>query len=205
MWWCWWGGRTQPNESGLPNWDVIGARLEKRGGRGGKFRHLSSLSGIQLLEETISKTKIWHQVCPGPGNTKSEGKQRGGREELNKREAVSPCAPAVSLPPLSYEIRLWNASAHASQKKVLIANVFLFKVTLSKVYQGFRRKNTFFCLAKLGLHLIHFFFTPAAKKECSATQPPTVVRKMEAQLEYIHIACTFLHVWHRFASSIAAY
>ncbi len=28
------------------------------------------------------------------------------------------------------------------------------------------------------------------------TLPPTVVCKMEAQLEYVHIACTFLHVWH---------
>ena len=31
-----------------------------------------------------------------------------------------------------------------------------------------------------------------------STQPPTVACKMEAQLEYVHIAFTFLHVWRRF-------
>ena len=30
------------------------------------------------------------------------------------------------------------------------------------------------------------------------TQPPTVVCKMEDQLEYMHIAYAFLHVWLRF-------
>ena len=29
------------------------------------------------------------------------------------------------------------------------------------------------------------------------TQPSTVVYKMEAQLEYMHIACTFLHIWRQ--------
>ena len=37
------------------------------------------------------------------------------------------------------------------------------------------------------------------KKKKAPTQPPTVTCKMEAQSEYIHIAHTFLHVWHRFA------
>ncbi len=31
-----------------------------------------------------------------------------------------------------------------------------------------------------------------------STQPPTVVCKMEAQLEYVHIAYTSLHVWPQF-------
>ncbi len=36
-------------------------------------------------------------------------------------------------------------------------------------------------------------------------QPPTVVGKMEAQSEYVRVACTFSHVWHRFACSVGAY
>ena len=39
---------------------------------------------------------------------------------------------------------------------------------------------------------------------CSQTQPSTVACKMEAQSEYVHIACTFLHVWHQFACSVDA-
>ncbi len=43
--------------------------------------------------------------------------------------------------------------------------------------------------------------------ECvyGTTQPPTVVRKMEAQLQYIHTAYTFLHNWRRFVCSVGAY
>ncbi len=37
------------------------------------------------------------------------------------------------------------------------------------------------------------------------TQPPKVICRMEAQLEYIHIAYTFLHVWCRFVCSVGAY
>ena len=39
----------------------------------------------------------------------------------------------------------------------------------------------------------------------SLTQPPTVGCKMEAQLEYIHIAYTFLQAWRRFVSSVGDY
>ena len=37
------------------------------------------------------------------------------------------------------------------------------------------------------------------------TQPPTPVCAMEAQSTYVHIACTFLHVWCRFVCSVGAY
>ncbi len=38
-----------------------------------------------------------------------------------------------------------------------------------------------------------------------AAQPPTVVCKIEAPLEYVHIAYMFLHVWHQFVRSVGAY
>ncbi len=38
-----------------------------------------------------------------------------------------------------------------------------------------------------------------------ASQPPRVVCKMEAQLEYVHVAHTFLHVLRRFVCSVGAY
>ncbi len=38
------------------------------------------------------------------------------------------------------------------------------------------------------------------------TQPPTLVCKVEAQLEYAHaVAYTSLHVWRRFVCSVGAY
>ena len=36
-------------------------------------------------------------------------------------------------------------------------------------------------------------------------QPPMVLCRMEAQLKYVHVACTFLHVWRRFACSVGVY
>ncbi len=39
---------------------------------------------------------------------------------------------------------------------------------------------------------------------CLYAQPPTMACKMEAQLEHVHVAYTFLHRWHRFACSVAA-
>ena len=39
-----------------------------------------------------------------------------------------------------------------------------------------------------------------------SSQPPTVVCKVEeAQLEYVHIAYTFLHVWRQFACLVGVY
>ncbi len=40
---------------------------------------------------------------------------------------------------------------------------------------------------------------------CSCSQPPTVVCKMEAQSEYVHIALHFLHVQHQLECSIGTY
>ncbi len=39
------------------------------------------------------------------------------------------------------------------------------------------------------------------------SQPPTVVCKMEAQLEHVHTAYTgfFFHVWRQFVCSVSAY
>ncbi len=36
-------------------------------------------------------------------------------------------------------------------------------------------------------------------------QPPTVACKVEAQLEHMHIAYMFLHVWRQFACSVGAH
>ncbi len=41
-------------------------------------------------------------------------------------------------------------------------------------------------------------------KQSNLTQPPMVACKIEAQLEYAHIAYTFLHNWRRFACSVGA-
>ncbi len=52
------------------------------------------------------------------------------------------------------------------------------------------------------------FFSRASLEESACrvgTQPPTVVRKMEAQSECIQVAYTFLQVWHRLVCSVGAY
>ena len=45
----------------------------------------------------------------------------------------------------------------------------------------------------------------AAKRRRRDPQPATVACKMEAQLEYVHIAYMLLHVWHWFVCSVGAY
>ncbi len=49
------------------------------------------------------------------------------------------------------------------------------------------------------------FLATSSLSLCLSAQPPTVVSKMEAQLEYVHIAYTFLHIWRRFECSVGDY
>ena len=48
------------------------------------------------------------------------------------------------------------------------------------------------------------FTSGEAGRPLNATTQPPMVCKMEGQLEYIHNAHTFLHVWRRFVCSVGA-
>ncbi len=92
---------------------------------------------------------------------------------------------------------------HTVQKEKKNTRTYVLSQLEKEKKQKMQNKS-FFEVRKKYVIGVAFEKNARMKSPWEAAQPPTVGCRMEAQSEHVHIAYTFLHVWHRFVCSVSA-